>query len=70
MKVTEEIEKIIANGYSDEDMLIKEDELQEFYKGISKLSNSYEKKGYMIPLVDTIGMNLKEKLSFQIKDIS
>lgn len=69
MKITKKIEKLIANGYSDENMLIKEDELQEFYKGISKLSNSYEKKGYIIPLVDTIGINLKGKLSFQIKDI-
>ena len=69
MKISEKTEKLITDGYSDKDMLIKEDEMQALSICLQKLSGSYEKKGYTIPLVDTIGMDLLGKFSSQIKNI-
>ncbi len=63
------LEELIADGYSDKDMLIKEDEIQALSISLQKLSGSDGNKGYTIPLVDTIGMDLLGKFSSQIENI-
>lgn len=69
MSTSNELHKLLNNGFSDEESLIKQSDIDTLIKNIKELDASDKTKGYTIPPLDTIGMNLYGKLSCQIKDI-
>lgn len=68
MSTSNELHDIIKAGFSDENSLIKQREIKEISESLQKLDNTHVKKGYTIPPLDTIGMNLYGKFSCQIKN--
>ncbi|MCU7923417.1 MAG: hypothetical protein KZQ99_17605 [Candidatus Thiodiazotropha sp. (ex Dulcina madagascariensis)] len=69
MSISNDLQKIISIGFSDEESLIKQEDIERIEASAQKLSGvSPENKGYTIPQLDTIGMNLYGKFSCQIKD--
>ena len=68
MSTSNELQKLILDGFSDKESLIKQSDIQALIKNLQELDVSDKSKGYTIPLLDTIGMNLYGKFSCQIKD--
>ncbi len=68
MSTPSKLQKLIKNGFSDKESLIKQRDVEDLLMNLQKLDVLTESKGYTIPLLDTIGMNLQGKFSCQIKD--
>lgn len=68
MSTSNELQQLIIDGFSDKGSLINQNDMQALEKGLRELDVSDETKGYTLPLLDTIGMNLSGKFSCQIKD--
>lgn len=69
MSTSNELHQLLNNGFSDEESLIKQSDIYTLIKNLKELDISEKNKGYTIPPLDTIGINLYGKLSCQIKDI-
>ncbi len=69
MNISGDLQEIIRNGFFEEESLIKQADINEIESSFHELSGeSAEGKGYTIPPLDTIGMNLYGKFSCKIKD--
>ncbi len=66
MSIDKEVEKVLGTPFQDEESLIKQNELDEFYNSLNQIVKSTKSNGYTIPPFDTVGMNLKDKFSCQI----
>ena len=68
MNISGDLQEIIESGFSEEESLIKQDDIAKIessFHGISR--ESAKGKGYTLPPLDTIGINLYGKFSCQIK---
>ena len=69
MNISGDLQDIIRDGFSEEESLIKQDDINDIESSFHALSGELAQgKGYTIPPLDTIGMNLYGKFSCQIKD--
>lgn len=68
MSTSNELHDIIEAGFSEENSLIKQRDIKALTESLQKLDNTHTNKGYTIPPLDTIGMNLYGKFSCQIKN--
>lgn len=65
MSTEESLRDILAHGYDDNHSQLSEKKIEEFLRGIEKLDpEATKKKGYTLPLMDTIGRNSNESFSF------
>ncbi len=69
MKIKRSLENILANGFNEKKSFIKQDELEKFIQDLDKLDpEANRKKGFSLPLLDTIGRNLIGNVSFSFKN--
>jgi len=66
MTTTNELVLLLRDGFSDDKSLIKQSDIKILENAFKDLEESEAKKGYTIPPLDTIGMNLYGKFSSQI----
>ena len=69
MKIEKTLKNVLANGFDEKDSIIKQDKLEKFIKNLDKLDPEVNrKKGFSLPLIDTIGRNLANTVSYSFKD--
>ncbi len=68
MSTLEKLKDLMEEGFQEKSSLIKQRDMAALTEGLQKLDSSYKSKGYTIPPLDTIGMNLYGKFSCQIKN--
>ncbi len=69
MKTERALKDVLAYGFDEKDSIIKQDKLEIFVKNLNKLDpEANRKKGFSLPLIDTIGRNLTDTVSYSFKD--
>ena len=66
MNTTEQLETILNSGFNDENSLVKQEDIASLEQDLGKLEEP-KRKGYTIPHLDTIGMNLNDRLAYTFK---
>ncbi len=69
MNIEKELKDILSKDFNEKDSIIRQDKLEKFVNSLDKLDhNANRKKGYSLPLIDTIGRNLVGTVSYSFKD--
>ena len=68
MKTTDSLKNLLEENFESNNSLIKQKDISEIEEGLRKLDKS-ERKGYTIPQLDTIGMNLHGKYAYNFKGL-
>jgi hypothetical protein len=69
MKIEKTLKDILSNGFDEKDSLIKQDKLNKFVENLDKLDPKVnQKKGFSLPLIDTIGRNLTDTVFYSFKN--
>jgi len=66
MNTTEQLESLLNSGFDDVKSLVKQGGIESLERDLSKLEEP-KRKGYTIPHLDTIGMNLNGRLAYTFK---